>query len=377
MTKKKIDRLIEADLTHVPDEYKQLIEEYIGSYHKKKNKEQFLKTTAESLDDLLAIYEAIASEEKSAETSKSMPVKKEKHPVKKATSKAKLITMKDGHQFEKVSKEQALQILGSDGSVFAINLDDDTERQIKTPSELDDYEVFGIEFDQTKKEEKSKPKTVGIKPKPKLSASEIQDKTKELQKKLDNCLGKKQTVIKTKKEKRKTIKKKVTPTKIGSDFKSKLTDMLVKITKLIIKEDETEDAETLKKRIKGAYDTFLKPAGVKPSKRASERLDKELDKVLERKEQLENEKLISGWKSTFLSSKKLEDVVLETYQKKTLKDDVKALRKTFDETLELIIKDRQKGLKKMADLSNKNDWNLNSLAPSKVVSEMKQMKLIK
>lgn len=57
-----------------------------------------------------------------------------------------IITFKDGFKFQLVNKETALKLLDKNNSVFALNLEDETELLIDKHNCFEKYEFYGVEY---------------------------------------------------------------------------------------------------------------------------------------------------------------------------------------------------------------------------------------
>ncbi|OFY93708.1 MAG: hypothetical protein A3K10_17200 [Bacteroidetes bacterium RIFCSPLOWO2_12_FULL_31_6] len=57
-----------------------------------------------------------------------------------------IITFKDGFKFQMVDKETALKLLDKNNSVFALNLEDETELLIDKHDCFEKYEFYGVEY---------------------------------------------------------------------------------------------------------------------------------------------------------------------------------------------------------------------------------------
>jgi len=66
---------------------------------------------------------------------------------KKKFDEGGVITYDDGYQFKEVSEQYARENWQNE-DIFAINLDDQTERVIESEDDIDDYELFGVEMEQ-------------------------------------------------------------------------------------------------------------------------------------------------------------------------------------------------------------------------------------
>jgi hypothetical protein len=71
------------------------------------------------------------------------------HKSTKYSKGGEVITYDDGYQFKKVSKQYARENWQNE-EIFAINLDDQTERVIESEDDIDSFDLFGVEMEQKK-----------------------------------------------------------------------------------------------------------------------------------------------------------------------------------------------------------------------------------